>query len=236
VLKVKLGYSNPGSFEQSVPVGKLNNFTSGTADRGQPNRFFSGLNSAVFQISLADPDEKVAWSVNGKTVVIDNTLKVCSGQCVDLPVGAIKGDLDKVAADLSAIMNRAAEALASVKDKENDPRSKARDRSDAAQARKKAQNYERLARELLIQYPAVVKTCPEAPALCATVDRQGNIDGLRWLYANQRNTVKRVMSRVSFRSTGRASLRSRLVRDALALEQQGLTELAKLPRFSTECK
>jgi hypothetical protein len=235
VLKVKLGYSNPGSFEQSVPVGKLNSFTSGAADRGQPNRFFTGLNSAVFQISLADPNETVTWSVNGKTVVIDNTLKVCAGQCIDRPVGAIKGDLDKVAADLSALMNRAAAALESVKDRANDPRSKARDRSDAAQARKKARNYERLARELLIQYPDVVKTCPEAPSLCATVDRQGNIDGLRWLYANQRNTVKRVMSRVTFRSTGRANLRSKLVKQAIALEQQGLTGLAGLPRFSTDC-
>lgn len=236
VLKVKLGYTNPGSFEQSVPVGKLNGFSGSATDRGQPNRFFSGLNSAVFEVPLADPNEKVTWNVNGKSVVIDNTLKVCSGQCVDLPVGAIKGDLDQIAAELSALVNKAAAALESVKDRDNDPRSRARDRSDAAQARKKSQSYERLAQGLLLQYPAVVKTCPEAPALCVTVDRQGNIDGLRWLYANQRNTVMRVMNRVFFRSTGKVNRNARLIRDAKALEQQGLVQLSKLPRFSTECK
>ena len=236
VLKVKLGYSNPGSFEQSVPVGKLNSFTSGSTDRGQPNRFFSGLNSSVFQIALSDPNEKVTWSVNGKSVVIDNTLKVCSGQCVDLPVGTIKGDLDRIAGELSGVVNRAASLLASVKDRNMNGRTSPRDRTDAGRARKKATYYEGLAKSLTIQFPAVIKTCPEAPAFCSTVDRLGTIETLKGLYANQRNTVMRVIARVQFRSGTTPTRRQKLIVQAKELEQQGLAELAKLPRFSTECK
>lgn len=236
ILKVKLGYNNKGSFEQSFPVGKLNSFSPGTIDRGQPNKFFSGLNATVFEIPLVDPNERLIWNVNGKQVQIDSTLKTCAGKCVDTPLGTIKGDLDQVAINLSALMNRASAALASVKDKKGGESEQARDRRDAERSNRKASEYETTAKALTIQFPAVVKTCPEAPAFCSTVDRQGTIDALRGLYANQRNSVMRTMARVAFRSTGTTSRRQRFVKEAKALEQQGLDQLAKLPRFATECK
>lgn len=236
ILKVKLGYNNKGLFEQSFPVGVLNSFSPGAADRGQPNRFFAGLNSTVFEIPLVNPNEAVIWSVNGKQVQIDSTLKTCEGRCVDTPLGTIKGDLDQVAIDLSALMNRAAAALASVKDKRGGESEQARDRRDAERASRKASEYEATAKSLTIQFPAVAKTCPDAPAFCSTVDRQGVIDALRGLYANQRNSVVRTMARVAFRSTGTTSRRQKLVQQSKALEKQGIDQLAKLPRFATECK
>jgi len=236
ILKVKLGYNNQGTFEQAFPIGALNGFSSGALDRGQPNRFFSGLNLTAFQIPLADPNERVTWSVNGRSVVIDGTLKTCDGQCVDTPVGSIKGELDQVAISLSALMNKAAAALASVKDKKGNADDQARDKRDARRANNKAAEYERVAKALTIQFPAVVKTCPEAPAFCATVDRQGTIDALRGLYANQRNSVMRTMARALFRSTGATSRRQKFVKEAKALEANGLEQLGKLPRFVTECK
>lgn len=236
VLKVKLGYNNQATFEQSVPVGKLNGFSPGSVDRGQPNRFFSGLNATTFEIPLANQNEQLTWNINGRIVVIDGSLKTCEGKCVDTPVGAIKGELDQVAIDLSAVMNRASAALASVKDKKGSEADKARDKRDAERASRKAAEYERTAKALTIQFPAVVKTCPEAPAFCATVDRQGTIDALRGLYANQRNSVIRTMARALFRSTGATTRRQKFVKEAKALEQKGLDQLAKLPRFATECK
>jgi hypothetical protein len=131
-------------------------------------------------------------------------------------------------------MNRAAELLASSK-----ARSQAearRNRSDAERSKRKASEYETLANTLTIQFPAVVKTCPQAPPLCVTVDRQGTIDALRGLYANQRNSTMRTVARAYWRNTDKTKRNDRLVRQAKALEQEGLTELGKLPRFAVECK
>ena len=236
ILKVKLGYNNQGKFEQAFPIGVLNGFSPGAIDRGQPNRFFAGLNLSVFEIPVVDPNERVTWTINGQSVVIDGTLKTCDGKCVDTPVGSIKGELDQIAISLSALMNKAAAALASVKDKKGGQDDQDRDERDAKRASRKAAEYERVAKALTIQFPAVVKTCPEAPAFCATVDRQGTIDALRGLYANQRNSVTRTMARALFRSTGATSRRQRFVKEAKGLEASGLEQLGKLPRFVTECK
>ena len=236
ILKVKLGYNNQGKFEQAFPIGVLNGFSPGAIDRGQPNRFFAGLNLSVFEIPVVDPNERVTWTINGQSVVIDGTLKTCDGKCVDTPVGSIKGELDQIAISLSALMNKAAAALASIKDKKGGQDDQARDERDAKRASRKAAEYERVAKALTIQFPAVVKTCPEAPAFCATVDRQGTIDALRGLYANQRNSVTRTMARALFRSTGATSRRQRFVKEAKGLEASGLEQLGKLPRFVTECK
>jgi hypothetical protein len=235
ILKVKLGYSNPGSFEQVISVGTLNGFSPGSVDRGQPNRFFKGLNATVFEIPLVDPNESMTWNINGKKVVIDSTLKTCDGLCVNTPLAAIKGDLDQIAIELSKLMIQASDLLKSVKDKKSTARDRARDRRDGLRAIAKAAEYERIAKLLTIQFPAVVKTCPEAPAFCSTVDRQGTIDALKGLYANQRNSVMRTMARVMFRSTGATSRRLKLVKQAKGLEQQGLGKLGQLPRFATEC-
>jgi hypothetical protein len=236
ILKVKLGYNNRATFEQVFPIGVLNGFVPGALDRGQPNRFFSGLNVAAFEIPLVNPSEKITWGINGQTVVIDGALKTCEGRCVDTPVGNIKGDLDQVAIALSELMNRAAAALASVKDKKGGGGDQARDERDASRAKRKAGEYERIAKALTIQFPSVVKTCPDAPALCATIDRQGTIDALRGLYANQRNSVTRIMARVTFRTTGTTSRLQKFVKEARDLEAKGLEQLGKLPRFATECK
>jgi hypothetical protein len=236
VLKVKLGYNNPGAFEQSIPVGRLNGFSPGSSDRGQPNRFFSGLNAFVFEIPIADPRETVTWNINGKRVTIDSALKTCSGRCVDTPVGSIKTALDETAIELSAIVLRAAKALASLSDNRAVVSQSGKSGVDIQRAARKAAEFERAAKAITIDLPSVIKTCTEAPALCKTVDRQSAIDTLRGLYANQRATVKRIMARVSFRMTGKTTRRDQLVRRAKSLEGKGVAELAKIPRFATECK
>ncbi len=232
---MKLGYNNPGSFEQVIPVGVLNGFSPGAVDRSQPTRFFKGLNATVLEVPLTDPTESVTWNINGKKIVIDSALKTCDGLCVNTPLSAIKGDLDQIAIDLSKLMLQAADLLKGVKDKKLSANDRARDKRDILRSRAKAAEYERIAKLLTIQFPAVAQTCPEAPALCATVDRQGTIDALQGLYANQRNTLMRTMARVMFRSTGNTSRRLKIVKRAKDLEKKGLVNLRKLPRFATEC-
>lgn len=238
VLAARLGYVNGNAFELQAPVGALNQFTPGAADRGQPNKFFAGTNKSVFKVPLASNTDVLTWVVNGASVKIDGSLPVCDGECADTPTGNVSGQLDDVAQKLSDLMTRAANVLASAKasSKQDVSAKTARNRTDAERAKKKAAEYEALAKSLTIQFPAVVKTCPQAPQYCETVDRQYAIESLKGLYANQRNSIQRTIARAYFRNTGTTKRGDSLVKQAKDLEQQGLAALAKLPRFETQCK
>jgi hypothetical protein len=237
-LTARLGYTNSNSFELQVPVGALNRFTPGAADRGQPTKFFPGTNKSTFQVGMGGKNESFNWFVNGASVKIDGSLPVCEGECLDTPTGNVTGQLDQVAQQLSQIMTRAANILASAKASfgTNVSAKSARNRTDAERAKKKAAEYEALAKSLTIQFPQVIKTCPEAPQYCETVDRQYAIETLKGLYANQRNSIQRTIARAYFRNTGATKRGDSLVKQAKDLEQQGLAALAKLPRFETQCK
>lgn len=235
IMRVTLGYNNPNAFEQKIPIGALNRFSGTSADRGQPNVFFAGLNKSVFEVALTQPDETLVWELNGVVSSVSSATDTCDGGCSSTPTGTVTGNLDKVAGDLSTLMNRAADLLVSVTTKKTDGQ-RSRDQRDADRAKRKAAQYQTLAKTLSIQFPEVVKTCPEAPAYCVTVDRQGTIDALRGLYANQRNSVMRIVARTFWRQTSSTKRDDGLVKQAKTLEQQGLTELGKLPRFETQCK
>ena len=235
VMHVRFGYTNPNAFAQEISVGKNNTFAPGTVDRGQPARFFAGKNSSVFEAPLTSEDEVVTWSINGSSVTAGTTLPTCDGQCTDTPTGNITGNLDRIAGELSAVMNRAAELLASAKG--NLTRAQVqRNKRDAERAKKKATQYQARANFYTIEFPAVVKTCPEAPAFCVTVDRGVTLDSLRDLYANQRNSVQRTMARTYFRNTNKTNRDDSLVKQAKQLEADGIAELLKLPRVVVECK
>jgi hypothetical protein len=238
VLTAQVGYVNGNSFEQQIPIGPSNGFTPGSVDRGQPNRFFAGTNKSVFQVALASTTDSLTWVVNGSSVKIDNTLPVCDGECVDTPTGNVTAQLDAIAQQLSDVMTRAANILASAKatNGKNVSAATKRNRTDAERAKKKADDYSALAKTLTIQFPQVIKTCPQAPAYCETVDRQYAIESLKGLYANQRNSTQRTIARSYFRNTGKTSRTDSLVKQAKDLEKQGLAALAQLPRFETQCK
>jgi hypothetical protein len=238
VLTAQVGYVNGNSFEQQIPIGPSNGFTPGAVDRGQPNKFFAGTNKSVFQVALASTTDSLTWVVNGTSVKIDSTLPVCDGECVDTPTGNVTAELDAIAQQLSDVMTRAANVLASAKatSGKNVSAATKRNRTDAERAKKKAEDYSVQAKTLTIQFPQVIKTCPQAPAYCETVDRQYAIESLKGLYANQRNSTQRTIARAYFRNTGKTSRKDSLVKQAKDLEQQGLAALAKLPRFETQCK
>jgi hypothetical protein len=235
VMHVRFGYTNPNEFAQEITVGQNNSFSPGVTDRGQPAKFFAGKNSSVFEAPLATADEIVTWSINGSSVTANSGLPTCDGQCTDTPTGNITGNLDRIAGELSGVMNRAAELLASARGKLTRAQVQ-RNKRDAERAKRKAAEYQARANFYTIDFPAVVKTCPEAPPLCVTVDRGVTLDSLRDLYANQRNSVQRTMARTYFRNTEKTNRNDSLVKQAKDLEVQGIAEILKLPRVVLECK
>jgi hypothetical protein len=189
----------------------------------------------VVDVALTDAAETVTWNINESSVKIGSSLPACDGLCTDVPTGAINGNLDRIAGELSTVMNRAAELLASAKANMTVERA-SRNRRDAERAKRKAARYEQLAKSITIKFPAVVKTCPQAPEFCVSVDRGIELDTLRDLYANQRNSTARTVARSYWRNIGKTRRGDKLVEQAKALEAQGITELLKLPRVVVECK
>jgi hypothetical protein len=246
-LRIKMGYRNPNPFTIVLPVGALNEFTPGRIDRGQPYEFFSGLNTGVLNVDLDSAEDQTVWRLNGEASAIASKVPVCQGECVDTATGAITGELDRIAVDLADTVRDGANLLAaSPLVKGDSPLAKGRrktskgtaaeDRADIQRSRKLATEYEVRSRALLLEVPAVIRNCPEAPAFCQTVDRGPTINALKELYAEARNSTKRIVSRAYFRQSGRTNRNDPIIKRALRLEEQGLAQLAKIPRFATECK
>ena len=109
-------------------------------------------------------------------------------------------------------------------------------KADAERARAKALLYLEQSKALTIEFPDVVKNCPEAPQFCKTVDRTDTIEQLRGLFVVARNQAQRTIARAYFRQTGQTNRKDALVRKAKELEAKGLANLDKLPRTETVCK
>jgi len=250
-MLVQVSYQNNNPFTVKFPIGDLNLFTPGKVDRGQPREFFAGLNKGAFKVELTSQTDQATWRLNGLTTDVSNSLKVCDDSCIETATGAITGQLNQVAIDLADAANDAADLLAASPARRSSgtasakkvsgrraSRTTAQDRRDAERARKAAQEYAKKAQELVLQIPAVIKNCPEAPNFCATVDRGETISQLRVLYAESRNTVKRVVARAYFKATGSTKdvPSDPIYKRGIKLEAKGNSELDKLPRFATECK
>ena len=253
ILRIKLGYSNPNPFEVSLPIGALNRFSPGTADLGQPNKLFAGLNQGAFEVNLS-PDvvnipDPLTWNLNGSSVALTTQVPVCTGECIDAPIGSIRGELNQIAIKLGALTKKAAAVLATaattdvnkitkkdMRSAKSKIQSAQNDFDDAERSAVKADRFIEIVQTLLLEFPEVSKSCPEALRFCKTVDRQPTIAALQKLYADTRNQVQRIMARTNFRKNGETSRNDPLVIKAKQLEVLGLAELAKIPRFAEDCK
>ena len=250
VLRVLGGYQNLNNFEVKIPIGALNNFSPGNQNQGQPVKFLSGMNKGAFNINLTDTSTVLMWTLNGLQAVASTALPICSGECVDTPVGSITEEIDQLAVQIADITKQAAAILSSAEatvaktskvSSKKRTRTQARiaasaDRVDAERATAKANGYVTQSQELTIQIPDVIKNCPEAPQFCQTVDNGPTIDALRNLFAQARNTAQRTIARAYFRNTGATNRKDSLVAQAKSLESQGLAQLDQIPRTSTECQ
>ena len=253
ILRIKLGYSNPNPFEVSLPIGALNRFSPGPADLGQPNKLFAGLNQGAFEVNLS-PDvasipDPLTWNLNGSSVALTTQVPVCTGECIDAPIGSIRGELNQIAIKLGALTKKAAAVLATaattdvnkitkkdMRSAKSKIQSAQNDFDDAERSAVKADRFIEIVQTLLLEFPEVSKSCPEALRFCKTVDRQPTIAALQKLYADTRNQVQRIMARTNFRKNGETSRNDPLVIKAKQLEVLGLAELAKIPRFAEDCK
>lgn len=230
-LIAQAGYNNPNPFPVEIPVGGLNFFAPVPAFRNQPTIFFSGLNPGLFSVTLASQTQQVDWNLNGQKAVASNSLPVCDGSCVDTAIGTVRNELDSVAVQLANLTKDAADVLEAAAQEDGKD-----DSADAARARSKADAFVAASTRLTIQFPDVIKNCPDAPLVCETVDRADTIAQLRTLFVGARNHAQRVIARAYFRRTGSTNRRDALVRKAKDLERQGLDNLADLPVTETVCK
>lgn len=249
-LRVRYGYSNPNDFEIAVPVGPSNQFSPGAADRGQPTVFFRGLVASSVEVKLSSPAETLSWNLTGVSASTAS-LPTCAGECDQLPVGGIKTELNQIAIELANLTKTAAAALkaAAVADakaaqqkaglskrkREAGAKSAEDDFVDADRAAVRADEQVALANKLLLEIPSISVTCPNAPQTCKKIDRIQTLDGLRSLYAEAVDLIKRINARTNFRKFGKTVRNDPIVVKAKQLDQQGTTELQKLPRFAEEC-
>ena len=250
VLRALGGYQNLNNFAVQIPIGTLNNFSPGNQNQGQPEKFLAGLNRGAFNINLANTSTVLTWTLNGLQAVASTSLPICSGECIDTPVGSITDEINQLAVQIANITKQAAAILSSAeadvaKGKSGSSKKKIRrqsriaanaDRIDAERATRKANAYVTQSQELTIQIPDVIKNCPEAPQFCQTVDNGPTIDALRELFMQARNTAQRTIARAYFRNTGTTNRKDSLVAQAKSLEKQGLAQLDQIPRTSAECK
>ena len=217
-----MGYSNPNDIEIQIPVGALNKFTPGNADRSQPTKFFKGLNNGAFALSFTTALE---WKLPGKTAAISPATTVCVCPSADGKV--LRAELDKISEDLSKLATKAVAILQSAKDSSA--------KKDAIRAKKRSTDNFTAQKTLTAKIPDLVKSCPTSPVGCSTVDNGPIIEGLRAQYAESLGIVKRTMARAYFLKTGDTSGNDALVKRAKEQQTKGLVALAKLPRFRTAC-
>lgn len=249
-LRAKGGYTNANPFDVTFNFGALNFFSPGSSDQGQPSRFKSGLNKASFSVVLTDPATQLVWDLNGRKASASNSLPVCDGECINTSIGEVRGELDDLALQISQLTIDAANVLAAAAGDNasgaaaGSARASKRRRAaqiaaaavDAERAKAKANSYLQQSNALTIQFPDVVKNCPEAPQYCETVDRGPTIDQLRALFVVARNQAQRTIARAYYRQTGATNRKDQLVAQAKALEAQGIADLNQLPRTETVCK
>lgn len=249
-LRAKGGYTNANPFDVTLSFGPLNFFSPGSSDQGQPSRFKSGLNKASFSVIMTNPATQLVWDLNGRKASASNALPVCDGECIDTAIGEVRGEIDDLALQIAQLTIDAANVLAAAAGENasgsaaGSTRVSKRRRAaqiaaaavDAERAKAKALSYLQQSNSLTIQFPDVIKNCPEAPQYCETVDRGPTIDQLRALFVVARNQAQRTIARAYYRQTGATNRKDQLVAQAKALEAQGIADLNQLPRTETVCK
>jgi len=71
------GYDNP-NYQLAIPIGPQNQFGGGgSANQGQPTRFDQGSHPDAFTVTTSNSHGRLPWTLNGRTVVADNSIIDC---------------------------------------------------------------------------------------------------------------------------------------------------------------
>jgi hypothetical protein len=221
-----------------VPVGAQNAVEPSPSDKGQPTEFYAGRNLAVTEIPVASLEYGGGWVLNGIKGAIDATVPRCAGECTEVNLVEVKGELDEIALEMSGLIKKAAAILRKAKIKAMVVRREGklieRTKIDELRSQNKADKYIKTANELLKRFPQVAQVCPERP-LCKEIDNWFTIMNLRQLYAQSRNTGIRITARTNFVTIGATRRNEKIVKTLRGLEKRGNNALNRLPRVATDC-
>jgi hypothetical protein len=182
--------------------------------------------------------DELSWTLGGKTASVTPSTAVCEGGCVGTATTETKSSLDNTALELAGYATKAANNLAAQAKKNLSASAAAKIVRDATRAKKRAADLVKVVNNLGLEFPAIVRTCPNAAKVCSTIDRDVTIKGLQNAYKVLENMTRRFYARAAFVTQGStASTKSNAtIRAAKDAAQRGLAAAALLPRFATECK
>ncbi len=232
-ISAVLGYLNPNPFDISVPVGTLNNFSPGAADRSQPTLFFSGLNTGVLALPI---DTVVTWKLASRQAVVSPSTTVC--ECPAAKNSAPKSTVNESSTTLGEQLFAALSSLDKVSDRRfktasSDDRRKLREsfESIGRQAAKRALDVERAVKKL----PDESRACVEPPAGCRLIDDGPKITVARRRLASSLAMVTRIVRRINFLRGSEAAGDRELLQNAITAHDNGVKALDEIPRFRTVC-
>jgi hypothetical protein len=72
----RFGYDNQNGFEVPLPIGQFNKFSPGAQDRGQPNKFFSGVVKTAFMVDFSR--QELTWQLAAQSATASEHSKPCN--------------------------------------------------------------------------------------------------------------------------------------------------------------
>lgn len=228
------GYNNPNDFEVSIPVGSINSFSPGAPDRGQPNKFFSGLNRGAFDVPL---DSSLEWKLPGASAVASPQVNVCA--CPTTDNRNTKRQILQFCQKLGALVYEAADQIEQASRERlagSPPEVRRKLREGVERAKKRAAEAALRAQDFSSSLPAETRSCPGVARGCSRVDDGATLAKLRKYHYDSLSIIRRMNARSDFIRSGETKRGKEIVRRAAKLTAEGLAEINKIPRFRTVCK
>ena len=233
-ISAVMGYSNPNLFDITLPVGALNSFSPGDADRSQPTVFFSGRNAGVFSLPV---DTELTWKLATSTAVVSPSTKVC--ECPAAKNSAPKVLVNKSATALGEMIFGATEMverasgsrLAGATDRE-----KKRIQESFDRARRKAADQVLDVQGAVKKLPDESRSCAEPPVGCRIVDDGPTIELAKNRLTDAVEMITRIIRRVNYLQTGGTTGNEKFIDKAQAEYDKGMQALDQVPRFRTACQ
>lgn len=228
------GYLNPNEFEIVLPLGRRNKFAPGKEDRGQPNAFFSGRNTAVL---LSEFDTELSWQLATKTAAVSPATKVCA--CTASSTAVTRERVIKTSEELGLLVFIATdrfERASLVRLKNAPPAAKKQFKKAIARAKERVARSVLTVKDLTSTIPEMSKNCPELPPGCSIVDDGPTISRLRSFFFSTQKSLVRTARRTNFLDPTVVKKNKATVGKAKAIVKLSIDELNKIPRFRTVCK
>ncbi len=224
-----LGYNNTNKFDIFLKVGATNKFEPGVANRGQPEKFLSGLNNAAF--TLLGLDSELTWKLATKSVVVKPSATECT--CPAVGGASIRTQLNADALAMNKLAEKAGALILSVGTDQA--------KKSATDVKKRTTDNLAAIKAATVKIPNVFVTCPanETPPQCVRVDNQQSINSLNSQFDIALHIVKRGTARGNFLKTGKTrpanGKTDPLVVEANTIYERAKAELKKYPRYNTSC-